>query len=84
MIADIIPNKGDSSVRVEVQTMETNETIAQLSLRVPNARARLERLEAAGIVADFREPDFIRVAPVPMYNSFHDAWRFVRALSETA
>jgi len=57
---------------------------AQLSLRLPNARARLERLEAAGIVADFREPDFIRVAPVPMYNSFHDAWRFVRALSETA
>jgi len=57
---------------------------AQLSLRLPNARARLERLEAAGIVADFREPDFIRVAPVPMYNTFHDAWRFARALSETA
>lgn len=57
---------------------------AQLSLRLPNARARLDRLEAAGIVADFREPDIIRVAPVPMYNTFHDAWRFARALSETA
>ena len=57
---------------------------AQLSLRLPNARARLDRLEAAGIVADFREPDIIRVAPVPMYNSFHDAWRFAQALSETA
>lgn len=57
---------------------------AQLSLRLPNARARLDRLEAAGVVADFREPDFIRVAPVPMYNTFHDAWRFAQALSETA
>ena len=57
---------------------------AQLSLRLPDARARLDRLEAAGVVADFREPDIIRVAPVPMYNSFHDAWRFAQALSETA
>lgn len=57
---------------------------AQLSLRMPAARARLDRLEAAGVVADFREPDIIRVAPVPMYNSFHDAWRFAQALSETA
>ena len=56
----------------------------QLSLRLPDARARLDRLEAAGIVVDFREPDVIRVAPVPMYNSFHDAWRFAQALSETA
>jgi kynureninase len=56
----------------------------QLSLRLPEARARLDRLEAAGIVADFREPDIIRVAPVPMYNTFHDAWRFAQALSETA
>ena len=36
VIADIIPNKGDGSVRIEVQTMDNNETIAQLSLRVPN------------------------------------------------
>lgn len=56
----------------------------QLSLRLPSARPRLDRLEAAGIVADFREPDIIRVAPVPMYNTFHDAWRFAQALSETA
>lgn len=45
VIADIIPNKGDSSVRVEVQTMDTNETIAQLSLRVPNKLGTVEFLE---------------------------------------
>jgi hypothetical protein len=45
VIADIIPNKGDSSVRVEVQTMDNNETIAQLSLRVPNKLGTVEFLE---------------------------------------
>lgn len=40
------------------------------------------RLQAAGIVCDFREPDVVRAAPVPLYNSFHDVWRFARALRE--
>ncbi len=75
----------DAVGNVEIVTpREPDARGCQLSLRLPNARARLDRLEAAGIVADFREPDIIRVAPVPMYNSFHDAWRFAHALSETA
>ena len=45
VIADIIPSKGDSSVRIEVQTMDNNETIAQLSLRVPNKLGTVEFLE---------------------------------------
>ena len=35
-----------------------------------------------GVTADYREPDVIRVAPVPMYNSFEDAFQFVRLLDE--
>jgi kynureninase len=54
---------------------------AQISLRVgADARGLLARLRAAGVVADFREPDTIRLAPVPLYNGFHDVWRFGRAL----
>jgi hypothetical protein len=45
VIADIIPGKGDSSVRIEIQTMESNETIGQLSLRVPNKLGTVEFLE---------------------------------------
>ncbi|WP_375309707.1 hypothetical protein WHZ77_21120 [Bradyrhizobium sp. A5] len=45
VIADIIPDKGNSSVRVEIQTMVTNETIGQLGLRVRNQLGTVEFLE---------------------------------------
>jgi len=38
------------------------------------------RLAARDVVCDVRRPDVIRAAPVPLYNSFEDAWRFVDAL----
>lgn len=56
---------------------------AQLSIRVPDARARLAALEAHDVIGDFREPDIIRLAPAPLYDSWHDAWRAARALALT-
>jgi kynureninase len=55
----------------------------QLSIRVGNAdRSLHERLVARGVYADWREPDVIRVAPVPLYNSFGDVFRFVEILRQ--
>jgi kynureninase len=59
----------------------------QLSLQL-SAGARLgkrthERLEQAGVICDWREPDVIRIAPTPLYNSFGDVFRFVDVLEET-
>lgn len=57
----------------------------QFSLRVDEtpeqARRVFERLEASGVVADWREPNVIRAAPVPLYNSFTDVFEFVERLA---
>ena len=54
----------------------------QLSLLVRHrARERFAALERAGVVCDYREPDVIRVAPVPLYNTFHELWSFARTLA---
>jgi kynureninase len=58
----------------------------QLSLRIERpaneARALHEQLMLKGCICDWREPDVVRVAPVPLYNSFTDVWGFVTILRE--
>jgi kynureninase len=51
---------------------------AQLSLRLHHkGRAVCDALKEQGVICDWREPDILRVAPVPLYNSFIDAYTFV-------
>ncbi len=55
----------------------------QLSIRVKNADKNLfKAIPEKGVIADWREPDVIRVAPVPLYNSFMDVWKFVEILKD--
>lgn len=60
----------------------------QLSLRVrggrDQGRALFEYLMAQGIVGDWREPDVIRISPVPLYNRFSDISRFIAAVETWA
>src|SRR5438552_1081332 len=56
---------------------------AQLSIQAHEHPKQLhEELLAAGVKCDFREPNVIRVAPTPLYNTFHQVWRFARILAE--
>lgn len=51
----------------------------QFSLVVfENGKAVFDALTKAGVICDWREPDCIRIAPVPMYNSFEDVYRFAQ------
>jgi kynureninase len=55
----------------------------QLSLLFStDVKSTFVALENRGIVCDLREPDCIRVAPVPLYNTFVDVYRFWLALDE--
>jgi kynureninase len=58
----------------------------QLSLRIarPAAEARqcLEHLTVAGVIGDWREPDVLRLAPIPLYNSFADVFAAVEILAQ--
>ncbi|MEV4097160.1 kynureninase [Streptosporangium saharense] len=57
----------------------------QLSLRIERGSAaelagRLRREH--GVVTDAREPDIVRMAPTPLYSTYHDCWRAVVALAD--
>ncbi|NNE99832.1 MAG: kynureninase [Pyrinomonadaceae bacterium] len=60
-----------------------DERGCQLSIRVENSdKSLFDAITKKGVVADWREPDVIRVAPVPLYNSFMDVYRFVEILKD--
>ncbi len=71
--------------RVDILTPEDREARgSQLSLLVSNGGIQVyDTLRQSGVVCDWRNPDVIRVAPVPMYNSFEEVWRFVDLLDQT-
>ena len=55
---------------------------AQLSIQAHDHPKQLhEELIAAGVKCDFREPNVIRVAQTPLYNTFHEVWRFAQILA---
>ncbi len=61
---------------------ETHRRGCQLSLLfAERGREVFDALTANGVVADWREPNVIRIAPVPLYNSFEDCFRFYEVLS---
>jgi kynureninase len=74
--------------RVEVITpAEPEARGCQLSLRIlrgaGEARRCHDRLTAAGVIGDWREPDILRLAPAPLYNSFSDVFSAVDTLDRS-
>lgn len=60
---------------------DPKERGCQLSIQVKNADKTLHhKLTELGIISDWREPDVIRCAPVPLYNSFQDVYHLVKKL----
>jgi kynureninase len=76
----LIDQIGNDQIKI-ITPRDPTQRGCQLSIQVKNADKTLfNDLTEAGVIADWREPDVIRVAAVPLYNSFEDVYQFVSLL----
>jgi len=59
---------------------ERGSQVSMLMLR--HGRAIFDALAKEGVIVDWREPNVIRLAPVPLYNSFEEVWQFTNILQQ--
>ncbi|PWH81849.1 kynureninase [Algibacter marinivivus] len=76
----LLKTLGEDIIKI-ITPNNPEERGCQLSIQVKNAdKALHNKLTEANIISDWREPDVIRCAPVPLYNSFEDVFRLVEKL----
>lgn len=70
----------DDVIRI-ITPRSPKERGCQLSIQVKNAdKALHDKLTKSGVISDWREPDVIRCAPVPLYNTYQDVYHMVERL----
>ncbi len=67
----------------QVSIITPEDRGCQLSLVIPGGRSIFETISEKGVVCDWREPDVIRVAPHPLFNTFSEVFRFVKILQKS-
>lgn len=82
LLHQINERAGEKLVQI-ITPAEPHQRGCQLSLIIRhNGRKVFQRLIESGVVCDWREPDVIRVAPVPLYNTFEEVWQFSAILAQ--
>lgn len=72
---------GNQDLKLEIITPKAPERGCQISMLTnENGKALFDFLTEQGVIADWRNPNVIRMAPVPLYNSFEDIYQFGRIL----
>ncbi|MEQ9616984.1 MAG: kynureninase [Phycisphaerales bacterium] len=81
-LESMIESVNDGSITI-ITPREPSRRGCQLSLLTgEHGRELHTALSEAGVMCDFREPNVIRIAPTPLYNTFHDCWRFAEILGK--
>lgn len=76
----LLKHLGDDVIRI-ITPENPEERGCQLSIQVKNADKSLhDKLTHSGVISDWREPDVIRCAPTPLYNTFEDVYELVERL----
>ena len=79
----LVKSLGEDTIKI-ITPADPNRRGSQLSIQVKNATKDVfNKITADGVIADWREPDVIRVAPTPMYNSYEDVYSFYSILKRT-
>jgi kynureninase len=82
VLNDINSRQNEKLIEIITPANE-NERGCQVSmLMLKNGKNIFEALKKEGVIADWREPNVIRVAPVPLYNSFEDIYKFGEIISK--
>ncbi len=81
-LAELLSTLNSDKIRI-MTPLEPERRGAQLSLQLKDSdRSLHDALTHLGVVSDWREPDVIRVAPAPLYNSYRDIYDFVQRLNQ--
>lgn len=82
ILGEINNLSGEKAIEI-ITPSNDNEKGCQVSmLMLQNGKNIFEALKKHGVIADWREPNVIRIAPVPLYNTFEDIFRFGEMLSK--
>ncbi len=83
VIEDISEKNKDRCTFEIITPRDRNKRGAQLSILAHGqGKSLFDALSKQGVVADWREPNVIRIAPAPLYNSFEDCYRFGQCLEK--
>lgn len=81
ILADINSRQSEKVIEVITPDNEEERGCQVSMLMLNNGKPIFNELTTQGVIADWREPNVIRVAPVPLYNSFEDIYRFGEIIS---
>lgn len=82
ILDDINSRQPEKIIEVITPPTEKDRGCQVSMLMLKKGREIFEELTRQGVIADWREPNVIRVAPVPLYNSFEDVYRFGACISK--
>ena len=84
LINDVVQHHPASAMKI-ITPSNPKQRGAQLSIAIESHGKDLHRiLTSAGVISDWREPNIIRIAPVPLYNSYYDVFMFAQILRQSA
>lgn len=83
LLNEINHNSKDKLIEILTPQTETGKGCQVSMLMLKDGKKIFDELASQGIFADWREPNVIRIAPVPLYNSFKEVWKFGDILRKT-